>query len=322
MSNNKSFKKLIIWGHKLGTHTHSYVHNGYYRAAKYMGYDTYWFDDKDDTSNFDFANSIFITEVLSSKGMPIRNDCVYFNHWSDLAFELTDKWTKDRVVHPNYYNFIYFADRWSSNNAVLPPKEEIQELADKHYFHQKTKTITTIWATDLLPYEIDDLEPCLFDETQDSLYFVGSRNGPNIQAFEDICLNNGKRFTNVGGYTGVNSIHTGMPPTIEQNINMIRNSFISVDIREWEGHMKGGRYYPCRVFKNISYGKWTGSNHSGIEDLFEGNITCESNLELLYEKLVKDSRDCNYEKMRNAMNFIRDKHTYVNRINDMLKILN
>ena len=74
-------KKVVIWGHKLGTHTHSYVHFGYWRAADYLGYEVEWYDDDDDVSNVDFSESIFITEHNVCKNMPVLDDCVYFNHF-------------------------------------------------------------------------------------------------------------------------------------------------------------------------------------------------------------------------------------------------
>lgn len=313
-------KKLIIWGHKVGSHTHSYIHYGYYRAAKFLGYDVHWFDDHDDVSNFDFNNSIFITEVQVCQKMPVLENCIYFNHWVDKPFRINGTWYKDHITHPNYFNFVYFSDRWDpKDNITWPPEEEIQKIADYHYFHPKTKTLTTIWATDLLPNEIDQIEPCLFDETKQNIYFIGSRQGPNINRFEQICLKHNKLFQNYGGYSGKNNLYTGMPPDTNQNINMVRDSYISVDIRD--PHLTHGRYYPCRIFKNISYGKWTGSNHKGIEDLFGEHFTCESDLDLLYDKLVEDSKSCTYEKMKKAMNFVKEKHTYINRLNDMFLIL-
>jgi Lrp/AsnC family transcriptional regulator for asnA, asnC and gidA len=34
-----TIKKVVIWGHKLHSHTHSYIHNGFYIAFKHLGYD-------------------------------------------------------------------------------------------------------------------------------------------------------------------------------------------------------------------------------------------------------------------------------------------
>lgn len=320
-------KKVIIWGHKLGSHTHSFVHFGYYRAAKFLGYDTYWMDDNDDVSNFDFSNSIFITDSSNpiSEKIPIRKDCIYFDHFSDTPFQLTgncyyrDKFKQSRLDHPNYYNFLYYAETWNKDNKKeWPDDSELQLVGEKHFFHQKSKTLTTMWATDLLPPEIDKIEPCLFDNQKEKIYFVGTIQGQNLLKFAEICKSNNKQMVNAGGWI---FIHNKLDLDVNQNIELVRDSFISVDIREQHSHLFLGKYYPCRIFKNISYGKWTGSNHKGIEDVFFDNITCENNLEILYHKLVEDYKKCDYSKMKSAMNFVKDKHTYVNRINDMFKIL-
>lgn len=310
-------KKVIIWGHKLGTHTHSYVHNGYYRAAGFLGYETHWFDDNDDLTSFNFSNSIFITANGACNNMPVREDCVYFNHYCDVVFGNTDRVTK-RLNHPNYYNFVFFADKWPDGVANMwPNKNELVELSSLHYFHQKTNTLTTIWATDLLPNEIEQIEPQLHNESIPNVYFVGTPQGPNITKFEHFANINGKQLHKVGGWLGIDS---GTSPSIFDNANIIRSSYVSVDIRE-QIHLNHGRYYPCRLFKNISYGKWTGSNHPEIADLFGEYFTVDSNIESLYYKLVEDSRNCTYEKMKEAMTFVKDKHTYVNRLQDMFKLL-
>ena len=74
--------KIIIWGHPLHTHTHSYIHNAFYIAFKKLRYNTHWFHDNYDISGFDFSNSLFITEKNVDKKIPKRNDCVYFVHGS------------------------------------------------------------------------------------------------------------------------------------------------------------------------------------------------------------------------------------------------
>jgi hypothetical protein len=301
-------KKVIIWGHKFGSDTYSYVQNAYYRAAQCIGYETHWFDDNDDVSTFDFSNSIFITEHRVRNNMPVLKDCIYFDHFSDQPFE-----NENRPDHPNYYSFAFFADNWN-----WPPEEELVDLGTKHFFHKKTNTIITIWGTDLLPAEIDALEPKLHDENLQYVYFVGTSHGENNSNFERICNANGKYFARAGGWLGIDQ---NVPLTTEQNVEIVRNSYISFDIRDTAHLYVHKRYYPCRLFKNISYGKWTGSNVPAIADVFGEHYTTDSDLETLYHKLVEDSRNCTYEKMRSAMDFVRDHHTYVSRIKSMFSIL-
>ena len=39
MDNNQmKITQIVIWGHKLHSHTHSYIHNGFYIAFQKMGF--------------------------------------------------------------------------------------------------------------------------------------------------------------------------------------------------------------------------------------------------------------------------------------------
>lgn len=310
-------KKFIIWGPKLHQDTFSYVHYGFYRSIESLGYDVSWYSDNDDVSSVDFSNSFFIAEHQNIKNMPVLDDCIHFVHNIDCGSNVF-KYIKRPKDHPNYYNYVHFFDQFEDH--IWPNNSELVQLEQNTFYHSESKTAVIMWATDLLPEEIDQCEPTLHEEDIDEIYFVGTIQGKNIIEFEKICNKYGKQILNIGGYTGKNSLYSGTPPDINANINAIRNSYISFDIRE-EGHLKFGRYYPCRLFKNISYGKWTGSNNPKLSDVFGDNFTTHSDLNVLYDKLVEDSRNCTKKKMREAMNFVRDHHTYVNRIKNFLEII-
>ena len=74
------FSKVIVWGHLLHSHTHSYVHHSFNKTFKYLGYDTYWLDNKSDISGINFTNSLFLTEGQVDQSIPLRNDCFYLLH--------------------------------------------------------------------------------------------------------------------------------------------------------------------------------------------------------------------------------------------------
>ena len=50
--------KIVIWGYPLHTHTHSYIHNSFYKAFSYLGHEVYWFDDSNYPSDFDYNNCL------------------------------------------------------------------------------------------------------------------------------------------------------------------------------------------------------------------------------------------------------------------------
>jgi len=76
-------KQVVLWGHKLHTHTHSYIHNAFFRTFQHLGYKTTWYDDEDDVNDIDFSFSLFITEHQVNKKIPCRQDCLYLSHYVD-----------------------------------------------------------------------------------------------------------------------------------------------------------------------------------------------------------------------------------------------
>lgn len=81
---DKRFKRVVIWGHPLGSHTHSYIHAGFYKAFKYLGYETHWLDHNSDVSGIDFSDTLFITEGQVDKGIPFVKDSYYLPDHEDL----------------------------------------------------------------------------------------------------------------------------------------------------------------------------------------------------------------------------------------------
>ena len=299
--------KIVLWGKKLHTDTYSYIHYGFWRAAEYLGYTVEWYGDEDDVSGVDFSNSIFITEVSACDKMPLRKDCKYFIHCCDIAF--VHDWRK-KYGDVDVYNFIPEAYSYEWPDSLKRVDNEI-------WYHEESKTIINKWASDLLPPEIDACPVKLYDDSLDTSYFIGTLQGGNISTFKDIHIKHGKDIVCAGGWNG---IHANQVPDLNQMISMVRDSYLSFDIRE-DVHFKMKKYYPCRVFKNISYGKWTGCNMESIIDLFGDHITVEKDLNVFYDKLLEDTKNCTEEKMRDAMNFVRDYHTYVNRLNGLLAVL-
>ena len=88
---NLPYNKVVLWGHKLHSHTHSYIHWGFKRAFERLGYKVYWLDKKDKISNLDLSNAIFITEGQVDQGMPLLKSSFYVLH---------------NCNNPRYRNFI------------------------------------------------------------------------------------------------------------------------------------------------------------------------------------------------------------------------
>jgi len=298
----KSDHKVIIWGHPLHSHTHSYIHYGFYKAFSSLGYNVQWVDDTD--TDIDLNDSIVISERQVIKNLPIVKNAKYFIHNYHLDFQNTEI--------GNVYNFLVYHKKY---NWIGDEK-----VNNFFWYQKKTKTPVIMWATDLLPDEIDQQTESLYDDNKEDIYFVGSVQGNNLYNFAHICANDGKNFINLGGYTGDSDDENGTRFYDNQkSIDAVKKSYISFDIREQQ-HLDNG-YVPCRLFKNISYGKYTGSNSYLMKEFFENRIIINSNLNELYDNIVDGYKKCDKNKIRDDMNFIKNNHTYINRVQDLLSVL-
>jgi hypothetical protein len=297
-------QKFVIWGYPLNSHTHSYIHYGFFKTLKSLGYNVEWFDDIE--IDGDFENCIFITEANCSKNIPIVKSSKYFIHnIEDLFVDQT------KYDHEHIYNLLVYHEEYNWNDSV-------KYNGDNSWYNPSTKSLVIFWATDLLPEEIDNMEPVLYDDTKNSNNFIGTIQGNELVNFAHISANNGKDFNNYGGYTGYCG-NDSQFFELDRSIEYIKNSYLSFDIRE-EQHLRNG-YVSCRNFKNISYGCWTGTNSLKVNKLFEGRMTINSNLNLLYSSLEEDTRKVTINQLRDNMDYIKNNHTYINRINSMISIL-
>ena len=101
-------------------------------------------------------------------------------------------------------------------------------------------------------------------------------------------------------------------------MQLIQESYFSPTIQS-DLQVNDG-YIPCRIFKNISYGKMGYTNSKEVYNLFNNKIIYDSNIKKLFHKAIEyEQNDYNINEVRNLMNFVRDKHTYINRINYIFK---
>ncbi len=113
-------------------------------------------------------------------------------------------------------------------------------------------------------------------------------------------------------------IHSKLPNNKQENA--IQLSKISPAIQgQWQVEKN---YVPCRVYKNISFGRMPLTNNEIINDIFDGQVIYNSNIETLVEKGLEFETSENYvSTMNNLINEVKNKHTYINRINSILKVI-
>ncbi|MDR3550952.1 MAG: hypothetical protein P4L31_06070 [Candidatus Babeliales bacterium] len=295
------FKKVIIWGHKLHSHTHSYIHFSFHKTFKHLGYDTLWLDKNDDTSCIDFSNSLFITEGQVDQNIPLREDCRYILHNCNPA-KYKKLFDQNLCIILQVYS-----------HDCLKRKET--KIDDCMHINIEQKTIYMPWATDLLPDEIDEMKKQLpSQKRQKAVYWIGTVGGgvhgnqDQLDPFAKACRENHVKFQHI--------THAEQA----ENIDLICKSYMAPAIQgKWQCD---NGYVPCRIFKNISYGQMGITNSKTIYDLFKGKIVYNEDTHQLFYDAKKRLKNMDINEMYDLMDFVKTKHTYINRIESLLDFLN
>jgi hypothetical protein len=322
-------KKIIVWGAMFDTgHTHAFVHDACVRAAEYLGYPTYWLDNRHNLPDEFFDDALIISEQwlvfangISNK-LPLRPTSTYLIHYIGnkgpvegnpgasmyvgkvgrlIDFRFANNWGVDGVEDKNYaYKF---------------EKEKYAPINDGTSFFEKGSdydTFYSIWATDLLPNEID-FESRLIPFKEPKFSFFGGTiredNQEMFMPFIQECEKNNIPFVYNSPWQN--------PLTVEQMRNAVVQSYLPLDVRP-RNHLANG-YISCRSIKNISYGALCLTNSKETYDFFDQEIAYADNPKDLFY-VAKEMQDNPKTKdlILNQMKKVKDKHTYVNRIRDMI----
>lgn len=298
--NEVPFKKVIIWGHKPYTHTHSYIHAGFFKTFKHLGYETYWFDNNDDISRIDFSGSLFITEGQVDRGVPLQNDCWYVLHNCDNP-KYKPFVSQGKVLYLQVY----------THDCLGRPVEKLDDLT---YWQPNIKCLYQPWATDLLPHEIEENKKRITTVSKSpTAYFIGTAcdgtfgNREQLAAFEYACKTNNIQYV------------LNRTPSMEAGMSLIQSSFMAPAIQgPWQ--CKQG-YVPCRIFKNISYGQMGITNSKTVYELFKGKIVYNADTYQLFFDAKKRLQNMSREELYELMDIVKEKHTYITRIKYILECL-
>ena len=303
-------KQVVIWGHKLHTHTHSYIHNGFYVAFKHLNFKTLWLDDEDDVSLIDFTNSMFITEHYVNKRIPCRIDCLYVSHYVDPTDYVGVP--KENIIILKMSERDFYEGDKDNNNPTY--KYELLNYGQKFEYYANINGYNCLyiyWATDLLPFQIDENIRSLNEvKCQQCINFVGSMSRV-WQACRIIAINAGIEFNNYGATFNKQSPNN---ISILKNAELIKTSIISPALQDI-GQITN-KYIPCRIFKNISYGKMGMTNNPFVQELFDNKLLYDSNIMNLLNKGIQfEKQENKNEILTELMEIVKNNHTYLNRIN-------
>lgn len=286
------FKKVIVWGHPLHSNTFSYINFSFYKAFKHLGYETYWLDNTPENSTcMDFNDCLFITESQVDSNIPKVKSSRYVLHNCDRS-----KYSEviDRVKALQVYT-----------NDVIGRDERVDSYT---YISKDGTCLYQPWATDLLPEEINI--DSINQRRERTVYWVGTLgegvfgNKREIDGFKKACEENGISFVQRHSVSD------------EDHRKLISSSYLAPQISGTWQVEKG--LIPCRIFKNISYGQYGITNSEKVNEIFDGSLIFNLDTNALFydSERLKSSQN-----LRNLMQIVKDKHTYLNRIDRILSVL-
>lgn len=308
------FNKVIVWGHKLldarTANTFAFIHDSWYRTFKYMGYEVLWLDNSDDLSGFSFENCLFLTEGQVDQNIPIVTSSKYVIHNCNL-----DKY---RPILPNVLNLqVYTHDCLHRNVEPVDLEQLAYYQKDPDYSRPDhccdNRTLYQPWATNLLPNEIDpDHTIAMQHKRRKQIFWIGSIMGGPHRNDDKI-----SELATVAKIDGVQFIHAKLQNDLQPRA--IAESWIAPALQgAWQVE-KG--YVPCRVFKNLSFGRMTATNSMTVWDLFDQKLPYSHDTTDMYIKAKQWEENPKPEVLRELVQKVKDKHTFVNRVENILKVL-
>ena len=290
-----------------------------------MGIETYWLDNRENLDDTFFDDAIIVTEQwlvfangISNK-LPLRKSSCYLIHYLGnkggvegnpgasmylgqvgklIDFRFASNWGIDGVPDKNYaYKF---------------EPEKYDRVSDTAYYEKSAEydRYYDIWATDLLPAEFNF--DARFTEQKRQAFFCGTireDNAPVFEGFFDKCKQHQIPFL-------YNSPWQKQLTTDEVRMYVIQ-SLLPLDLRP-ENHIANG-YIACRAIKNISYGALGMTNSKQTYDFFDGEIAYAPNSGDLFDVAIEMQKNPKTKDLiLNQMKKIQEKHTYINRVNDII----
>jgi len=335
-----NIKSVIIWGYPLHTHTLSYVHAAWFKVFSiYFKKDTHWFDDNNYPKDFNYENCMFITEGYCDNNIPVVASSIYFVHdaihpekYINKGARLIEIRFNVEEIHDINNNFdlndgthlnIINLSSYTKYEKLTSNKDIDSAMRNNIITQMNYECVYLYWATDLLPEEFN-YEDIYLNREKEIFWIASPRLTPNYLKFVEICNKNNIKWYTSNPWTN--------PLPFEVTREYIKKSYLCPDfrpigeqrdidrfgIKNGQNHLAIG-LIPCRIFKIISYGQLCITDSLAVKKLMGDHVVYDSDMEKLYLMGIKER--LNYDKIKSAMKYVQENHTYVNRAIDLIKAI-
>lgn len=292
-----------------------------------MGHDVEWLDDTVESSVAPFAEgTVFLLEGQVDIHVPKRADCFYILHCCDKKKYLNAGIPESNILCYNVLDYRQgksygpamvgeeVAGRWWNRFIGYEVPETVRLAVDNWTpgRNGEGNSLHFPWATDLLPHEIEfnmqNLER-IAAIPKTGVHFTGYNTTIQCEYERLVRDQFGIPYTSLGGYEHRNV-------SVEENVYRTQTSLFAPAVQA--DYQQGCGYLPCRIFKNLSYGAFGVTNNPGVADFFKNYlgraVLYDLDLATLTQKAIARAGSRDFEGERDAMRFIRDEHTYINRV--------
>lgn len=346
--------EVIIFGIRNPTHTHHYIHKSFYEGFASIINDLSsiklsWVENYPVDASL-FNKKLFLTYSIPGyfdSNVPISKNNYYLVHGT--TGESSRKYLDvfDRTLFfdefrgdPNSQDRLgknYIAqETWQEYDNFAPDFVALDKLSSSpfEYFSRSTRTLVTAWATDVLPEQIFQHIRRLpyFIEKQKSsksVVFVGSVWHRNIEVMTTLaraCKSLNLRLEVYGGLMddlfikecGGEAKIVNSAISDEDARKLISEAKLAPSI---QGEGQVGYYIPCRIFKNGSYGSALITNNPLISQILESECFVNEDISKLIYDSINNEHIHDVDYLSSSMIEIAENHTYLNRIDTMLKHL-
>jgi len=325
--------RILIWGHELHSHTHSYIHNAFTRGFKRLGLETHWLRDEPNPG-ISTDNALIFAHNVACKHLPISQTSYYVFH--NMECRPHPVYPDERILQHMYpdnvpvrgipLGHIMTLQVFSKECKRLTPLPDTDGSGEykEHLYtnqHVDVPSIYMPWATDLFPddiqHNIDKLGTIRANATN-AVHFVGMQFGP-WDYVSEYCKVHDIPFVTYGGTFEISSDRN---LSVEENMHFIQKSITAPAVQSiWQ---VDNMYVPCRIFKNISYGKMGVTNSPTVSEMFDGKLVYDTDIPTMMDKALKFEKDMsveNTDRIINLMKVVQAKHTYLNRCRAILRQL-
>jgi hypothetical protein len=297
---------VVLWGLRKKRDSFRFISQGFYDSLTRQGIDVRWVDDKTKYCSVVDKNSLVIGVNVAGDNIPIVEGSKYVT----LNIEDQSEIGKRLAQTGNWYKIQEFTNR------SIGTKDSLGSVV---VYNSDKKTLYMPWGT---PHAKNSfLKPVLNSDISQNEYWVGAiwndalnqGNRESIDIYKTVLRKQGIAFRRLGGSRlKLNGLSES------DNAFRVRASRLGAGVvGNWQ---KNNQYYPCRLFKAVSFGVPPTSNLNAV-NIFKDSLLHSNNIEEMTELALAEGISSRIERTKLGQKLI-EKYTYEESFNRIMRMVN